>query len=85
MVISACEHFLSKLVLTKCIGMFSCFGETEPVYVPQLPMTVSTWPPTYHLLLPLHSVSYQGLTYATETRDFGLLRSDSPRLSKGNF
>lgn len=63
MVINACGHLLSKLILTKGVGMFSCFGETEPVYVPQLPMTASTRPLTYHILLPLHSVSYQGIAY----------------------
>lgn len=65
--------------------MLGCFPALERLSHCQLPMAVSTQPLTYHCLLPLHSVSYQGVAYATWTWDFGLLGSDSPPLSQGNF
>ena len=62
------------------------------MYVCQLPMVVSAWhvlwgarPLTYHLLLPLCSVSHQGIAFAPGKWDLRLLGSDFSPLSKGFF
>lgn len=59
--------------------MFSCIGETEP-----LSASNGSEHSAPHLPLPPSSV-LSGIAYATWTWDFGLLGSDSPPLSKGNF